>query len=117
MTRDDQAGFVRDLCPACLAERTAGQSPAHRVSHFTEGPWTLIQDPRGWTLHSNGRDITAEPFDCTEDDARLIAAAPELLAACKRALLLVELEIIRDDSTPSVSEQIRRAIAAAEERP
>jgi hypothetical protein len=32
-------------------------------------------------LLANGRDVTAEPFDCEYADARLMAAAPDLLAA------------------------------------
>lgn len=34
-------------------------------------------------LISNSQDITAEPFDARDADARLIAAAPDLLAAVK----------------------------------
>lgn len=47
--------------------------------NHTPGPWTLLPDADGWTLHSNGTDITTQSFDCSDADARLIAAAPELL--------------------------------------
>lgn len=47
----------------------------------TPGPWSLVPDPHGWTIEANGQSVTAEAFDCTEADARQIAAAPELLAA------------------------------------
>ncbi len=52
----------------------------------TPGPWVLTPDPNGWTLESNGASVTAKPFDSSDNDARLIAAAPDLLAACKLAL-------------------------------
>jgi hypothetical protein len=58
------------------------------MSH-TPGPWTLDSCANGWSLLANGSDVTTEPFDCSDADARLIAAAPELLAAlkmCKQAL-------------------------------
>ena len=51
------------------------------MTQHTQGPWTLLPDPNGWTLHANGQDITAEAFDAIDADARLISAAPDLLAA------------------------------------
>ena len=45
-------------------------------------------------------------------NARQIAAAPALLAACKTALMLCEMEIVRDDA--GVVDRIRAAIALAE---
>lgn len=47
----------------------------------TPGPWTAVSDPNGWTLEGRGMSITAEAFDCSNADARLIAAAPDMLAA------------------------------------
>jgi len=50
-------------------------SPAH-----TPGPWHL--NPRGWVVQSTGDIVTRlECSDNKEADARLIAAAPDLLAA------------------------------------
>jgi len=46
----------------------------------TPGPWYL--NPRGWVVQSTGDIVTR--LECSnnkEGDARLIAAAPELLAA------------------------------------
>lgn len=60
------------------------------MTKHTPGPWTLLPDNNGWTLHANGRDITTEAFDCTDDDARLIAAAPDLLDALKLARRALE---------------------------
>ena len=45
----------------------------------TPGPWTLDETNNGWTLLSNGGEITCEHFDCSNADARLIAAAPEAI--------------------------------------
>lgn len=55
-------------------------------AQHTPGPWTLDPGANGWSLINNGQDVTAEPFDCSEADARLIAAAPEMLAALRRFL-------------------------------
>jgi hypothetical protein len=49
-------------------------------TEHTPGPWTLDTCWNGWMLLANGRDVTTEPFDCEYADARLIAAAPDLLA-------------------------------------
>jgi hypothetical protein len=56
------------------------------MSEHTPGPWTLDKAAGGWLLLSNGSDVTTEPFDCADADARLIAAAPELLDALRYLL-------------------------------
>jgi hypothetical protein len=56
------------------------------MSAHTPGPWALDPCASGWTLIANGQDITSEPFDACDADARLIAAAPELLAALQAIL-------------------------------
>jgi len=71
---------------------------------ITPGEWTLLPDPEGWTLHSNGQDIMASPFDCTDADAHLISASPTLLEACKAALA----------GTPHARLMLEAAIAKAE---
>lgn len=76
------------------------------TSH-TPGPWRLVEDPNGWTLHANGTDITANPFDCSDADARLIAAAPEYHDAAQ--LILDNWE--KGDLAGAV-----RALAAAHEK-
>ena len=55
------------------------------MSH-TPGPWVLDSCHDGWQLLANGSNVTAEPFDCSDADARLIASAPQLLAALKGLL-------------------------------
>jgi hypothetical protein len=47
-------------------------------------------------------------------DARVIAAAPELLAACKRALVRILNAGDRDESTVALLHQIDAAIVKAE---
>jgi len=56
------------------------------MQKHTPGPWTLDQCNSGWALLANGQNITAEPFDATDADARLIAAAPEMKLALIRLL-------------------------------
>lgn len=63
------------------------------MSGHTPGPWVAQPDP-----HSNPGEwvigIPNGPVDyvavCSERDARLIAAAPELLEACIDAVRLIE---------------------------
>ena len=56
------------------------------MSKHTPGPWTAEQDPNSimsdeWCIGAQGQiDMVAV---CSERDARLIAAAPDLLAALK----------------------------------
>ena len=66
--------------------RTA--KPALTAQH-TPGPWYL--NPRGWIVQSTGDIVTR--LECSnngEADARLIAAAPELLAAARLAVAWAE---------------------------
>jgi hypothetical protein len=53
------------------------------MNAHTPGPWYLdAHDEKGWFLLSeSGPDIMAEPFDCADADARLIAAAPDMFDA------------------------------------
>jgi len=95
------------------------------VSHtFTPGPWTAILDKRKsqtpMALVTTGADHLA--IDCrksgtnyTEDcaNARLVAAAPDLLVALKTLLE----EEVRDDDDPiliAAHKTARAAIAKAE---
>ena len=49
----------------------------------TPGPWVLDAWASGWSLETNGKSVTSEPFDCSDEDARIMAAAPELLDALR----------------------------------
>lgn len=58
------------------------------MSKHTPGPWFASTTPsgKGKVVDANGFSIcntTAGPYEQQREDARLIAAAPELLAACK----------------------------------
>lgn len=92
------------------------------MTAHTPGPWTLDTVANGWMLVANGQDITAEAFDATEADARLIAAAPELLEALQsltRALAEAGLDTMPGDTMADVrtaSEDALATIAKAEGR-
>lgn len=54
------------------------------TQQHTPGPWEAESFADGWNVWPISRkkpDGGAVAYDCTEPDARLIAAAPELLAA------------------------------------
>lgn len=55
----------------------------------TPGPWELRQSTNGyWFIdhEQGGEGYTLTKLECGEDDARLIAAAPELLVALEACL-------------------------------
>ena len=64
----------------------------------TPGPWKFYLNPYSdqWTVDSDGRDhslvVSCGPATnrCSEGNARLIAAAPDLLAACNVARVALE---------------------------
>ena len=57
-------------------------------STHTPGPWHL--NPRGWVVQSTGDIVTRLECSNNKDaDARLIAAAPELLAALESIAAIV----------------------------
>jgi len=60
------------------------------MSNHTPGPWRVEwQHPCLWTIRSDGVHLPpSESADCP--NARLIAAAPELLAACKESLNAID---------------------------
>ena len=74
---------------------------------FTQGPWVVKHDEKGlpfigvesdpWTY--NG---TIASVDTSEKDARLIAAAPELLEQCK--FLEKLLAMIHHESSPMLAD-------------
>ena len=59
------------------------------MSH-TPGPWEVRYSTRGgyWFIDHKvaGEGLTLTKLDCSEDDALLIAAAPDLLAAIKEVM-------------------------------
>ncbi|NBW18789.1 MAG: hypothetical protein EBR82_63525 [Caulobacteraceae bacterium] len=97
------------------------------MSEPTPGPWGLVWDDDVVRIRLNGStvyqvsDVTDPEFPfgrprCNLDDMRLIAAAPELLAACKRLLPLWEEAIGWEDDYMDMADDARAAIAKAEGR-
>ena len=59
------------------------------MSAHTPGPWkaqTFATSWKVWPISRRKADGSAVAYDCTEADARLIAAAPELLEALRYLL-------------------------------
>jgi hypothetical protein len=84
------------------------------MNAHTPGPWYLdAHDEKGWFLLSeSGPDIMAEPFDCADADARLIAAAPDLLEACESFLQMFKTGSNCDKRNPYTRPEVKAAIAA-----
>lgn len=82
------------------------------MSNHTQGPWEVsyretILDESMRAVGSATKLVAMVKYD---DDARLIAAAPELLEACRFALAEVELDVY------PVASVLRAAILKAEGR-
>jgi hypothetical protein len=64
------------------------------MSKHTPGPWDARWSERGqyWFIdhEQGGEGYTLTKLNCEEADARLIAAAPELLEALKNAIEIIE---------------------------
>ena len=96
----------------------------------TPGPWAYSTSDEGWTFSIYQADdagftpgssdvatlfastVQCDPKDTQEANARLIAAAPMLLAACVRARRGFNLLIAANDITDDESEQIALLDAA-----
>lgn len=92
----------------------------HKVAQHTPGPWETSRNGRDWVVCEGGAgDMICDLAGCGNDkhNARLIAAAPELLAALENArnvlagLASGDLKAITADS-PALA-QVRAAIAKA----
>ena len=85
----------------------------------TPGPWYANQDCIEIDGPEGPRDVTLAVVlqaDNAAADARLIAAAPELLAALKRLLPLWEESIGWEEDYMDMADDARAAIAKAEGR-
>ena len=82
------------------------------MPEFTPGPWSCqpIGDESDCNILGGGRELIATVADC---DARLIAAAPDLLNACRDALHVIDAS--KGDNWTTVDD-LREAIAKAEGR-
>lgn len=92
------------------------------LARHTPGPWRFIPDDGTGTLPAVlANQVTAAGnfYVCqcnVEADARLIAAAPDLLAECKRLLWLLDNARVPGEitQTPEAIEQLRAVVAQAE---
>lgn len=86
----------------------------------TPGPWEVrdkfyVGRPGRMSLATLcAGDVEAADVETHEANGRLIAAAPDLLAACKTALAYVRVSYLEDGEQLEMIEQLEAAIAKAE---
>ena len=98
---------------------------------FTPGPWIIRKEakaPNAVVIHTPSEEIVAtawnlmlpngaSPFTDNEANARMISAAPDLLAACERALGRIEFmqtgDSVAQIANAPMVRQLRAAIAKA----
>ena len=76
-------------------------SPAIRAAKHTPGPWKLITGGPMLVTSDESAIIATRLGGVSEANARLIAAAPELLAALKRATQFL-LDNYKDSDMPDI---------------
>ena len=121
---------ARHYCSACHeqeaheAARAAIKSarlPVSAVKH-TPGPWKVVRDSKSVLLEVRGDNMTrvAEVWTDTEGgqerrvaNADLVAAAPDLLAACERALSSGAIKFADNALDLGIREVLTAAIAKA----
>ncbi len=94
------------------------KTDTQQQTKHTPGPWIVEDDKRDdymMTIRSSGAGRLGVAY-CAKDDARLIAAAPELLAALRRALPLIEWHDGRSDRHDEIIDAAYAAIEKAEGR-
>lgn len=77
------------------------------TTKHTQGPWTFVAQSR--VIKADCGRIVADANGTADEDARLIASAPELLEACRYALGVLE----ADGASEFVLSDLRAAIAKA----
>lgn len=75
-----------------------------------DGVWGLVIGPKGQEICAIHARLPEVPTEQAKENARLIAAAPDLLEACRKLLAFLESTIIKG---PAVDE-LRAAIDKAE---
>lgn len=83
------------------------------ITQHTPAPWELRQSANGyWFIdyEQGGEDYTLTKLECEERDARLIAAAPDLLVALEACLHRLD---AHDDQSAPECLVARAAIAKA----
>lgn len=89
------------------------------MSH-TPGPWKFQQDGNEpyWSVDMPFTDGSGRYGACnamvytTEEDARLVAAAPELLAACREAASAITYLLSNDDDDQNYADTLNTLAAA-----
>lgn len=92
-----------------------------RTKH-TPGPWTVMRTPSGYDhiRGPNGKRISHECSDLDDLDAEgmanayLIAAAPELLEACRVAVAIFSERLSQTDDMRPIYDAIAKATGGAE---
>ena len=89
------------------------------MSGHTPGPWRIVQEDGYWVVRAANYDAVCRLYAGGNGD--LIAAAPELLAACKAGTKISERTLAEDGGfrTPeaqAVYDMVCAAIAKAEGR-
>jgi hypothetical protein len=86
---------------------------------FTKAPWEAIKQngfDKCWRIFSGMKDVAVIDKTCQireSDNAHLIAAAPDLLEACKLALECETL-LPEKEQHPILANRLQQAIAKAE---
>ena len=104
----------------------------YRISQHTPGPWEMKRlgsrlFVEGWPDNGKAKERAEMALCCEiqgmQDDclrpvefhnARLIAAAPELLEACKAAIAALDEHCLTYDEQDAINGQLRAAIAKAQ---
>ena len=87
-----------------------------QVSH-TPGPWELVQERDYLNLQEKDTNLVIAQFiGSSDEDARLMAAAPELLEQCKLFEKLLTVMIMEGDSGADLERDNLRAILDKVER-
>ena len=90
---------------------------------YTPGPWEAVSEGHRLSVWAEGYgfihthevpQVNTGATDTANANSRLIAAAPELLIACERALAALEGILSQSNFKSDVPEILRAAIAKAE---
>lgn len=122
----------QEYCEECDKLNNPHDFQAEKPVKHTPGPWNiadienreesfviLTEDKRviGWTANSFNDDMGEYVSEENKANARLIAAAPDLLKVCEEALHLMDVKPFHTDGSRIVQHNLRQAIAKAEKGP
>jgi len=94
-----------------------GEAVAQKAARHTPGPWEIlgfghIYSATAINIASTRGSLVLE-LNEMEANARLIAAAPDLLEACKEALAAIQGEWINEEDSSRIEAQLEAAIRKA----